>query len=61
MDLMKKLAELNEKIFLAGHRHDDSAWQRYTKQAVEIADELNLRYKVTGYGLEILELDVLDD
>ena len=53
MDLKKKLEELNEKIFLAGHRHDDGAWRRYTEQAVAIADELDLRYRVTGYGLDI--------
>lgn len=51
MDLTTKLAELNEKIFLAGHRHDEAAWRRYTREAVKIADELGLEYEVTGYGL----------
>ena len=52
VDKRVKLDELNEKIFNAGHRHDEGEWRRYTKQAVAIADELGLVYTVTGYGLK---------
>ena len=50
MDRLAKLQELNKKIFDAGHRHDNAMWMRYTKQAKALADELGLKYKVTGYG-----------
>ena len=54
MDRLAKLHELNKKIFDAGHRHDNAMWIRYTKQAKALANELGLKYKVTGYGLDIL-------
>ena len=57
-DLRAKLDLYNEKAFEAGHRHDDQAWRKYTKLAKQIADQLGLKYKVTGYGLEILKQGV---
>ena len=59
-DLRAKLDLYNEKAFEAGHRHDDQAWRKYTKLAKQIADQLGLKYKVTGYGLEILEQGVAE-
>lgn len=59
-DLRAKLDLYNEKAFEAGHRHDDQAWRKYTKAAKQIADQLGLKYKVTGYGLEILEQGVAE-
>ena len=57
VDKHAKLAELNKRIFNAGHRHDEGEWKRYTKQAVALADELGLTYKITGYGLKLLPFD----
>ena len=59
-DLRAKLDLYNEKAFEAGHRHDDRAWRKYTKAAKQIADQLGLTYKITGYGLEILEQGVAE-
>ena len=50
--LQEELDYINKQIFFAGHRADEASWQRLTKKARAIADELQLQYEVTGYGLK---------